>query len=262
LALPFGWFGYLGTTEAAQYGFMTAGQFLGPFINLSANPFADLPAGAEAAAGKCFNIVMDFNNTQNATALAGIGTMSNAISNDVVQDPSLKNATTAWSACMARNGYSSPNAQTLANQQLDALAPRPGSSPGAGLTAAQNKAQIATAVADADCTQASDLAGIYFAVQASYEQQAVDANQQALAAAVRQYKTSYARELSKLPTLLRTTSATPALLQAPARPRGPGHAGTPSPTHSQQHQRQATACAASSRCCGPCHVLTHCPVHN
>jgi hypothetical protein len=236
LALPFGWFGYLGTTEAAQYGFMAASQFLGPFLNLSANPYADLPAGAEAAAGKCFNVVMDFNNTQNATALAGIETMSNAISNDVVQDPNLKNATTAWSACMARNGYRSPNAQTLADQQMDALAPGPGSSPGpapgSGLTAAQNKAQIATAVADADCTQTTDLAGIYFAVQASYEQQTVEANQQALAAAVGQYKASYARELSKLPTLLRTTSATPALLQAPARPRGPGHAGTPSPTHS------------------------------
>ena len=86
---------------------------------------------------------------------------------------------------------------------------------------------------DADCTQATDLAGIYFAVQASYEQQFVDANQQALNAEVRQYKAAFAAELSKLPALLRTTSATPE--QSFKRRRGPsgtGHPGGPSPAHS------------------------------
>jgi hypothetical protein len=43
-------------------------------------------------------------------------------------------------------------------------------------------------VTDADCTLTSDLGGIYFAVQASYEQQFVSANQQALNVAVRDYK--------------------------------------------------------------------------
>jgi hypothetical protein len=92
---------------------------------------------------------------------------------------------------MARNGYTSSDADTLALQELTAIGLRaaPGSGPGtivpgSGPTAAQNKAQIATAVTDADCTQAADLAGIYFAVQASYEQQVADANQQALNAAV------------------------------------------------------------------------------
>ena len=49
------------------------------------------------------------------------------------------------------------------------------------------------AVADADCTLSSDLAGIYFAVQANYEQQFVTANQQALNAGVRQYKAAFAQ---------------------------------------------------------------------
>jgi hypothetical protein len=178
---------------------------------------------------------MDFNNAQFATSMAGIETMNDAISTDVVQDPDLKNATKAWAACMARNGYTSPDANTLMNQELDALGfrviagsrsgPTPGS--GSGLTAAQNKAQIATAVADAVCTQATDLGGIYFAVQDSYEQQVVNANQQALNAAVRQYKASYAKELSRLPALLRTTSATLALPHG-GPPGGPGHAGKPS----------------------------------
>jgi hypothetical protein len=65
----------------------------------------------------------------------------------------------------------------------------------------------AAAVTDASCTQSADLAGIYFAVQASYEQQIVNANAQALSAAVQQYKAAYARELKELPALLKTAKA-------------------------------------------------------
>jgi hypothetical protein len=226
---PFAWWGYIGTAEAAQYGFNYASVPGGALGNPSA-PAPGLPAGAQAAAGKCFNIVWDFNNAQLATSLAGIDTMINAISNDVTQDPDVKNATKAWSACMARNGYTAPEASTLAQQELYALgltlgSIRSGHSPGS-MTPAQNRAQIAAAVADADCTQATDLDGIYFAVQASYEQQLVTANQQALNAAVRQYKANYAKELSKLPALLRTASATPVTGGGSG---GPGHARTPAP---------------------------------
>jgi hypothetical protein len=76
------------------------------------------------------------------------------------------------------------------------------------LTAAQKAAQIAQAEADAACTQSTDLAGIYFAVQAGYEQQIVDANQQQLSKAVQQYRAAYQKELGQLPTLLTTTPAT------------------------------------------------------
>jgi hypothetical protein len=244
---PFGWFGYLGTAEAAQDGFtappsqlpddQTPGsQGPGP-----ANPLAGLPAGAQAAAGKCFNIVMDFNNTQLATSMAVIMTLNNDIGNDEVQDPNINAAMKAWSACMAKNGYSTSNANTLAHQEqvILGLRPPPGQPAGGPVTlpsptAAQLKAQIATAVADANCTQSSDLAGITFAVQANYEQQYVSANQQALNAAVRKYKANYAKELSKLPALLQTASAT--LPTGPPGKHGAaGHRGkhsTPSPTRS------------------------------
>ena len=97
-------------------------------------------------------------------------------------------------------------------------------SPTATVSPEVNRAQIATAVTDASCTDSSDLAGIYFAVQASYEQQIVNANQQALAAAVQQYRAAYAKELKKLPTLLRTAKANPV---APAkRPSAPSPAPT------------------------------------
>lgn len=63
------------------------------------------------------------------------------------------------------------------------------------------------AVTDSNCTQSSDLAGIYFAVQASYEQQLVNANQQALNAAVEEFRADYQKELSELPKLLGTAKA-------------------------------------------------------
>ena len=90
------------------------------------------------------------------------------------------------------------------------------------------------AVADANCTLSSDLAGIYFAVQANYEQQFVSANQQALNAGVREYKAAFAKALKTMPTLLQKTSAT---LNLPGPPP-PGHHGrhghsaSPSPSPS------------------------------
>jgi hypothetical protein len=220
LPLPFGPWGYVGAALAAQDGFnadLPGVLTPGPGPN-SPDAFAGLPAGAQAAAGKCVNILTDFNNAQFATSMAGIETMNDAIGYDVFRDPNLKNATKGWSACMARNGYTTPDASTLANQEGQELH-GPTSTSASGLTAAQNKAQIAAAVADADCTQATDLAGIFFAVQGSYEQQLVDTNQQALNAAVREYRANYARELSKLPALLRTTSA------AVPPPPGTAHPG-------------------------------------
>ena len=228
-AQPAGPWGYLGAALAAQYGFAAPSASDDATSGPTATSATRLPPGAQAAAGKCANIVADFNNAQFAHSLAGIETMNDDLSTDVVQDPDFKKATKAWSACMARNGYSSADADTLMLQELTALGLRgitPGSS--SGPTAAQNTAQIAMAVTDADCTQATDLAGIYFAIQGSYEQQFVDANQQALNAEVRQFKAAFAAELSKLPALLRTTSATSGLPVRRGRPSGPGHRGRPS----------------------------------
>lgn len=80
--------------------------------------------------------------------------------------------------------------------------------PTPALSPAQNQAQIAAAVTDTNCTLSTDLGGIYFAIQTSYEQQFITANQQALNASVREYKANFAKELSQLPALLRATSAT------------------------------------------------------
>ncbi len=121
-AQPAGPWGYIGTALAAQYGFAAPSdsdnaQSAGP----PATPLASVPPGAQAAAGKCLNIVADFNNAQFAHSMAGIETMNDDISTDVVQDPDFKKATKAWSACMARNGYSSADADTLMLQELTAL---------------------------------------------------------------------------------------------------------------------------------------------
>ena len=82
---------------------------------------------------------------------------------------------------------------------------------------------------DTDCTLSADLGGIYFAIQTSYERQLATANQQALGVAVREFKANFAKELGKLPALLRTTSATPDL---PGPPGKPGKHATPHPTRS------------------------------
>jgi hypothetical protein len=106
---------------------------------------------------------------------------------------------------MAKNGYTTPDPETFAQsqQQIIVAPPSPGPRP---TPSPPSQTQIAMAVTDAQCTDSTDLAGIYFAVQADYEQQFVTANQQALNVAVRDYKADYARELKKLPDLLRTAS--------------------------------------------------------
>ena len=78
----FGPWGYIGTALAAQEGFM-AGNGLRRQNGEAAQqappggPFGSLPAGAQAAAGKCFNILENFNNAQFAHSLAIIETLNN-----------------------------------------------------------------------------------------------------------------------------------------------------------------------------------------
>jgi len=206
-APPFGPWGYIGTALAAEQGFIVSG-FDGP-SGPGLGSTGSLPAGAQAAGNKCINILMDFNNAQFAGSMAGIETMNNDISNDVYYNASIKKATKDWSACMARNGFSSSDPNNLALNELDTLGLRliGPKGPPPPPTAAQKSAQIALAVADANCTASSDLAGIYFAVQASYEQQFVNQNSQALDLEVRQFKAAFAKELNRLPALLRTASA-------------------------------------------------------
>jgi hypothetical protein len=207
---PWGGWGYLSAAVALQYGF----RFPGPALSAmgidagSANPPA-IPAAALAAAGRCFSILRDFNNATVVGPMVGIITLSNDISTDMAHDPAVKAAARAWSACMAKNGYSFDQPQAAAGQELQAIYGNGPESTATPVSAATQHAQLAVAVTDAGCTQSSDLAGIYFAVQASYERQLVTANQQALGAAVSAYRAAYAKELKELPALLRTAKAQP-----------------------------------------------------
>jgi hypothetical protein len=211
---PWGAWGYLGAAEAQQYGFLvppgSALSALGIDVPApNANP-ASLPAAEQTAFGKCATIVQDFTNAAQNGPLAGIGTLSNDIASEVQRDAAVKNAVRTWSACMAKNGYSFPQPQAVFFQERQNMyGGRREITVGQPVSAAARQAQLTAAVTDADCTQSADLAGIYFAVQASYEQQLVNANQQALTAAVQQYRAAYAKEVAKLPALLRTAKATP-----------------------------------------------------
>jgi hypothetical protein len=215
-AQPWGEWGYLGVADAEQSGFRrqpgSALSALGidaPSPN--ANP-ANFPRAEQTAFGKCATIVQDFTNAAQNGPLAEIGTLSNDIYNDILKDAAVKNATQAWSACMAKNGYSFHQPQEVFRQEVRAMFGDKNFIDFADpVSAAANHAQIAAAVTDADCTQSTDLAGIYFAVQASYEQQLVNANQQALTSAVQQYRAMYAKEVRELPALLKTAKAQPFL---------------------------------------------------
>jgi hypothetical protein len=133
-----------------------------------------------------------------------------------------------------RGVHATSDADAFALNELSAIGLR-SIAPGqpAAPTAAQNRTQIAMAVTDANCTQSTDLAGIYFAVQASYEQQFVTANQQALNVAVRRYQAAFASQLSKLPALLRTASAKLNLPGGPRKRAGLGHPSKPGSSPSQ-----------------------------
>ena len=213
-AQPWGAWGYLGAAEAQQYGFRApAGSALRALGINATGPGADpasLPQAEQAAIGKCSTITENFTNAMQNGPLAGVDTLSNDLYNDVTKDAEVSNATQAWVACMTRNGYSFKQPQNVFFTELRTMfGGKRQITPDSQVSPAANQAQIAAAVTDADCTDSTDLAGIYFAVQASYEQQIVNANASALAAAVQQYRAAYAKEVSKLPGLLKTASAQP-----------------------------------------------------
>jgi hypothetical protein len=198
---PFGAFGYVGATEAAQYGFMPGG---GP--GLAGTGSSDLSAAEQAASNKCFTIWRNFLGNQLNSALAAVQTLGQTIRSEDFKDPSIAKASKAWSACMAADGYDYGTPTELLNSAMNVS--RAALQANTSLTTAQKAAQIAEAGADAACTQSTDLAGIYFAVQAGYEQQIVDANQPQLTKAVQQYRAAYRKELGQLQTLLTITATT------------------------------------------------------
>ena len=120
---PFGPWGYVGVSLAAQYGF-NAPETDGPDESDAPPPGSSadsMPAGAQIAAGKCFNIVQAFNNAQFVTSTAGIETLNDDVGNDVINDPDLTRAQQAWSVCMARNGYDSEQPNTIWQQYLSSI---------------------------------------------------------------------------------------------------------------------------------------------
>ena len=213
-AQPWGAWGYLGAAEAQQYGFRAPAGSALRILGIDAtgpgsNP-ASLPQAEQTAIGKCSTITENFTNAMQNGPLAGVGTLSNDLYNDLTKDAEVTSATRAWVACMAKNGYGFKQPENVFFTEIQAMfGGKRAITPDSQVSPAANQAQIAAAVTDADCTDSTDLAGIYFAVQASYEQQIVNANQQALTTAVQQYRAAYAKEVSKLPGLLKTASAQP-----------------------------------------------------
>jgi hypothetical protein len=212
---PYGSWGYLGgAAEAEQDAFAPVLFVAGSSLFVDGNAARPSAAG-EHAMNKCLSITGKFFATQMSGPLSLITTLGNDIQADMQHDPAVKSATRAWSACMAQNGYHMTNPASVVG--LKAFAGQRIAAIGAGqaVTSAsdalyqyksdfnpspsQRRALVAMAVADADCTQSTDLGGIWFAVQASYAQQIVNQNQQALNSAVTEYRTAYQKALAALP---------------------------------------------------------------
>jgi hypothetical protein len=206
--------GYLGATDAEQYGFRPEpGKGLQELGIGTPDPsgqagLTTLPTAEQNALDKCDTIKANFLDAMFSGPLAGISAMAADVTTDLQANEAIKTATAAWSACMATNGYHYATPQAAQSAQFNAMYGSGQSINGAqAVSPAVNAAQIAAAVTDSDCTASSDLAGIYFAVEASYEQQVVSANQTALAAAVQGFRSHYEKELSDMPSLLATTKA-------------------------------------------------------
>jgi hypothetical protein len=230
----FGPWGYLGAADAQQMGFRPAPSQalteLGLGNSRPGGPSnANLPTAEKDAVEKCGTIKFNFLDEVFNGPLAGISAIGGAVTTDLANDPSVKSATKAWSACMARNGYDYATPVAAVKAQQQAMFGN-----GNQLNAAQtispsaNSAQIAAAVSDSNCTTSTDLAGIYFAVEASYDQQIASANQTALATGVQEFRAAYAKDVSDLPHLLATTKATPfpALGKAQAKAKVPSAGGS------------------------------------
>ncbi|HEY1616047.1 MAG TPA: hypothetical protein VGG25_00435 [Streptosporangiaceae bacterium] len=211
-AQPWGSWGYLGTVQAQQSGFrIQPGSALSALdVDFQQVDLTALPQAEQTAALKCGTILGDFTSSSQSGSLGGITALGNDLATDLLKNPAIQRATRAWSACMTKNGYSLGQPQLVFFQELRAMyGGRTQITGSDNISAPADQAQLAVAAADASCTDSADLAGIYFAVQASYEQQLVSANQQALTAAVRRYRVAYKKELGRLAGLLRTARAMP-----------------------------------------------------
>jgi hypothetical protein len=87
--------------------------------------------------------------------------------NLATRDPRVRAATERWAKCMHRHG-------------LNLLSP-PEAANWAGKTPNASPREIVIATADADCTESSGLAGVFFAVDAGYQRELIRANASALA---------------------------------------------------------------------------------
>ena len=114
-------------------------------------------------------------------------------------------------------------------------------SPTTTVSASANQAQLAAAVTDADAPSPGDLAGIYFAVQASYEKQLVTANQQALNAAVQPVPRRLRQGAEKAP-------GAAADGQGPAIPPGQAICGVPAQPRSLLKETSPACLPSPARC--------------
>lgn len=132
-----------------------------------------LPATEQNAFDACVKSAQDTIDKGTDSVTTGNSLLNDLLNQSQVAataDGRVRAATKVWANCMKDQGFG-----TAADPA--ALATQPGSrSPNPSST------EIATAIADATCTRSSNLSGTYFAVEAGYQNELIQKNQQALTA--------------------------------------------------------------------------------
>ncbi|WP_405888346.1 hypothetical protein OG739_35445 [Streptomyces longwoodensis] len=154
LVRPAGNWGYIGGATAKRVGFHFAVQV----------PFSKGPTGREL---KDYNVCWDRADKKlpSLTDTKGWKLTQDLFGRSFQQtadDSRVAAARKNWSSCMSTAGHPADDPQKLADSFRDAMK--------AGAK------EIAAAIADEACTRSTNLAGIYFAVLAGYQQHLVAAN--------------------------------------------------------------------------------------
>jgi hypothetical protein len=177
-------------TEFGPYGFVDPNHgTYGLRLHAVASPAGDgsipLPGGQaeEKKSSQC---------EQASMAQLGDNDADSALINNLISeaqsaagtDPRVTAASSAWSQCMKQNGFSYSDPAAVAS----AVSP--------ARTASASSSEIAVAEADWSCTNSTDLSGIYFAVEAGYQDELIQENIQQLTSVKKDVQTELAKAAS------------------------------------------------------------------
>ena len=161
-----GVYGYIDAAQAHKFAFNVPGVQPGP------GSVASIPTAEEDLANKCGNEAegkVPFEPADQRLA----DQLFNESHTATVNDGRYRDALARWSACMKRAGYAADDPVKFARDSMSR-----------SVTPATP--EFAAAAADVACTRESDLAGVYFALEAGYQRELIASNAKPLEQVIKQ----------------------------------------------------------------------------